>query len=432
MSRGSTGTSRLRAAALVLAAAASVLLSCGLWRGAKPAEPVAAPLSQPAPAPQPVEGPVPAIPPAAGDASISAVPAPGPGAETPSAAVPAAPQAPAGESGQHLETPPGPGTVPLPAESGPPAGTSEAETAPAPGPALPESLGAAESGETMAAPATGGRGKSVEGAARPRQEETGGPGGAAPQGPETRPGRVVIARLPDHLAFAQTGPYWTRGREELVYRVEFLGMTMGYARFSFQGKVLLGGREAYHLSVRAWTANVLALIYPINDTIDYYMDVRTLEPLRQEYTSGNRKKDDVMIYDQATGRIVYRYKESGEIRKQVNAVPNVYDPVTLAYFIRSRRPNGDEKGLNVYAGRKVWEISAKLLGVEKITTDGGEFDTTVIRPVIKRDGKVEDKGDLRMWMTRDERKIPVRVYAKFKKIRTWTLVGELMPERKGG
>jgi len=297
----------------------------------------------------------------------------------------------------------------------------------------PEALGAAEAGEAKAAPAPPGaesNGKSVEGAVRSRPEATG--GAAAPLGPEERPGRVAIARLPDHLAFGRSGPYWTRGREELVYRVEFLGMTMGYARFVFNGKVLLGGREVYHLSVRAWTANVLALIYPINDTIDYYIDVKTLEPLRQEYTSGNRKKDDVMIYDQATGRIVYRYKESGEIRKEVNAVPNVYDPVTLAYFIRSREPVGDEKGKNVYAGRKVWEISAKFLGIEKIATESGEVDTIVIRPVIRRDGKVEDKGDLRMWMTRDERKIPVRVYAKFKKIRTWTLVGELMPERKGG
>jgi len=256
--------------------------------------------------------------------------------------------------------------------------------------------------------------------------------GGAPKEPEGRPGHVAVARLPENLCFDNFGPYWARGREELVYRVEFLGITMGYARFVFNGKVLLGGREVYHLSVRAWTSNVLALIYPVNDTIDYYMDVRTLAPLRQEYTSGNRKKDDVTTYDQETGRIVYRYKESGEIRKQVMAVPNVYDPVTLAYFLRSRDPGVGEKGRNVYAGRKVWEISASPLGVEKIVTDRGEVETFVIRPVIKRDGKVEDKGDLRMWMTRDERKVPVRVYAKFKKIRTWTLVGELMPERKGG
>ncbi len=415
MSRASTGTSRLQAGALALAAAAWLLSSCGLWRGTSPAEPVAPPPSPSGPAAGSADGPGATAPPDAEGAPGSAAPAPTAGPEGPASA---APQAPEGGTGEQAQTP------------------AAVE------PALPQPAGAAEGGQTTpaepkaaatAAPAAESGGKGVEDAAKPRPEATGGPGGAGvSRDKEERPGRVVIARLPDHLAFDRSGPYWTRGREELVYRVEFLGMTMGYARFVFNGKVLLGGHEVYHLSVRAWTASVLRLIYPINDTIDYYMDVKTLEPLRQEYTTGNRKKDDVMIYDQATGKIVYRYKESGEIRKEVNAVPNVYDPVTLAYFIRSRGTAGDEKGRNVYAGRKVWEISAQHLGEEKLATERGEVETIVIRPVIKRDGKVEDKGDLRMWMTTDERKIPVRIYAKFKKIRTWTLVGELLPERKGG
>ena len=320
-----------------------------------------------------------------------------------------------------------------------PAGTAEKPVEPPLAPAAPPP--AVDNGRST--PAPGGAppaGESVSSPALPPAGEEAGDATAAPapgrngvaKGGGTRPGHVTVARLPENLSFDHDGPYWTRGREELVYRVEFLGITMGYARFVFNGKVLLNGREVYHLSVRAWTSNILSLIYPINDTIDYYMDVKTLTPLRQEYTSGNRKKDDVAIYDQETGKIVYRYKESGEIRKEVDAVPNVYDPVTLTYFIRSRDLGAGEKGMNVYAGRKVWEISAVPLGVEKIATDRGEVETVVIRPVIKRDGKVENKGDLRMWMTRDERKVPIRLYAKFKKIRMWTLVGELMPERKGG
>ncbi len=388
MHREPIGAWPLRTAALILAAAAAMMLSCGSWRGATPPEPPpsppplpAAPANRPAAdleAPQPVEG---------GSQDIS----------------PAVPGTAAGE-------PPGAAAAPATPAETVPAGQAE-------GPGSPHGGEPGSAGENTA--------KSL-----PERREAA-PRNGAPKGPDGHPARIAVARLPEHLTFDQTGPFWTRGPEELVYRVEFLGMTMGYARFVFNGKVLLGGREVYHLSVRAWTSNVLALIYPVNDTIDYYMDVKTLAPLRQEYTSGNRKKDDVMVYDQETGKIVYRYKESGEIRKQVDAVPNVYDPVTLAYFFRSREA-GDEKGRNVYAGRKVWEISARPLGDEKISTERGEVDTIVIQPVIKRDGKVENKGDLRMWMTRDERKIPVRVYAKFKKIRTWTLVGELMPERKGG
>lgn len=228
------------------------------------------------------------------------------------------------------------------------------------------------------------------------------------------------------------GPAWANGREELVYRVDFIGITMGYARFRYQGKVAVGGKVAYHLNVRAWTSGVLSYIYPVNETIDYYLDAETLAPLRQEFTQRAKLPDDVATYEQDTGKITYRYRRTGEVRKRVNAVPMVYDPVSAAYYFRWRDVGGDEKSRNVYAGRKVWQISARVLGKERIRTENGEMDTVVIRPVIRRDGKLEDKGDLKMWLSSDERRVPVRLYAKFRKIRDWTLVGELVPQREGG
>jgi hypothetical protein len=244
-------------------------------------------------------------------------------------------------------------------------------------------------------------------------------------------GRMVIASLSEEMAFPQDGPPWARKKEELVYKVEFLGLTMGYARFTFLGKVLLSGKEAYHLRVRAWTSDLLSLIYPIDDTIDYYLDVQTIVPLRQEFDN-SRTEDDVAIYDQEKGTIVYRYKKDGTIRKKVDVVPNVYDPVSVAYYFRTRDLAAEEKGRPMYAGRKLWEISARPVGFERIQTDRGDVDTIIIQPVIRREGKVEDKGDLRMWISRDGRHLPIRLYAKFRKIRMWTLVGELMSDPQGG
>ncbi|GAB4367677.1 MAG: hypothetical protein Kow00128_12420 [Deltaproteobacteria bacterium] len=229
----------------------------------------------------------------------------------------------------------------------------------------------------------------------------------------------------------EDAPLWARDQEELVYRVEFLGLTMGYAQFHSQGVVRIGDRLAYRLTVRAWTTDLLSVFYPMNDTIDYYLDVETLAPIRLEFTN-SRSEDDIAYYDQETGRIVYRYKKSGKIRKEVRAVPGVYDPVSVAYYFRTRDLSAEEPARPMYAGRKLWEVSARPLGTETIRTERGLFDTVMIEPVIRRNGNQEHKGNLRIWMTRDPRHVPVRLYAKFKKIRTWTLVGELVPGRQGG
>jgi Protein of unknown function (DUF3108) len=221
-------------------------------------------------------------------------------------------------------------------------------------------------------------------------------------------------------------PEWAKTPEELVYRVDFIGITMGYARFRYQGKVSIAGKPAYHLNVRAWTSGVLSYIYPINETIDYYLDAETLAPIRQEFTQREREKDDVALYDQETGRITYRYRQSGLIRKQVDTIPSIYDPVSVAYYFRWRDLGVENRPRNVYGGRKVYQISSRVLGNERIRTDHGEVDTIAVLPLIRRDGKPDDKGDLKIWFSSDARRVPVRLYAKFHKIKDWTLVGELM------
>jgi hypothetical protein len=222
-------------------------------------------------------------------------------------------------------------------------------------------------------------------------------------------------------------PGWAKSPEELAYRVDFIGITMGYARFRYQGKVSIGGKTAYHLNVRAWTSGVLSYIYPINDTIDYYLDAETLAPIRQEFTRPEREKDDVALYDQETGRITYRYRQSGALRKEVDTIPSVYDPVSVAYYFRWRDLGVEDRPRNVYGGRKVYQIASRVLGYERIRTEHGEVDTIVVLPLIRRDGKPDDKGDLKIWFSNDERRVPVRLYAKFRKIKDWTLFGELMP-----
>jgi hypothetical protein len=222
-------------------------------------------------------------------------------------------------------------------------------------------------------------------------------------------------------------PAWARSPEELVYRVDFIGITMGYARFRYIGKASIDGKPVYHLNVRAWTSGVLSYIYPINETIDYYLDAETLAPIRQEFTQREKEKDDVALYNQETGRITYRYRQSGEIRKQVDTIPSVYDPVSIAYYFRWKDLGAENRPRNMYGGRKVYQVSSRILGNERIHTEHGEVDTIAVLPVIRRNGKPDDKGDLKIWFSNDERRVPVRLYAKFQKIKEWTLVGELMP-----
>lgn len=268
--------------------------------------------------------------------------------------------------------------------------------------------------------------KAESGAAPPRDSA---PSVAPPSAhvPKPTPAPPPVSTEPVKVSRNAPIPGWARSPEELVYRVDFIGITMGYARFRYQGKVSIDGKPAYHLNVRAWTSGILSYIYPINETIDYYLDVETIAPIRQEFTKHESEMDDVAFYNQETGKITYRYRQSGKIRKQVDTVPSVYDPVSVAYYFRWKDLGFEDRPRNMYGGRKLYQISSRILGNERIHTEQGDVDTIAVLPVIRRDGKPDDKGDLKVWFSNDERRVPVRLYAKFRKIKDWTLVGELMP-----
>jgi hypothetical protein len=317
-----------------------------------------------------------------------------------------------------------------PTDATPPDATPPGTTLPD---AKPSDATAAGGPEAVALPASPPAEAKVEtGVSHPRN------GAPRVSSPEARNPMPAAAPRPvptesSKITRVASPPEWAKGSEELVYRVDFIGITMGYARFRYRGIVSIGGKSAYHLNVRAWTSGVLSFVYPINDTIDYYLDAETLAPIRQEYTRHERGKDDVALYNQETGRITYRYRQTGKIRKQVDTVPSVYDPVSAAYYFRWRDLGVENRPRNVYGGRKLYQISTRILGNERIKTTNGDVDTIAVRPVIRRDGKPDDKGDLKIWFSSDERRVPVRLYAKFRKIKEWTLVGELVrPDGKAG
>ncbi|MCL5965868.1 MAG: DUF3108 domain-containing protein [Deltaproteobacteria bacterium] len=272
-----------------------------------------------------------------------------------------------------------------------------------------------EGGGEAAAPASSAGGNGLNGASR-----------------KSEPAAVAKAAAHARGTAAFVEPPWARDKEELRFRIRFLGVTVGYAMFRSRGKVTVDGKELYLLSVRAETSGALSLIYPVREAIDYYIDPGRLTPVRQEYLTSRNGKDDQVIYDQERGRIIYRDRKTGEVSRKVAAVPNIFDPVTVAYYFRTRDLGAEDRAQPLYAGRKLWAIATRLLGVEEVDTPKGRYDTVLIQPIIMRDGRVEDKGTLRMWMTRDERHVPVRVFAKFHKILDWTLLGELVPDEKGG
>jgi hypothetical protein len=54
----------------------------------------------------------------------------------------------------------------------------------------------------------------------------------------------------------------------------------------------------------------------------------------------------------------------------------------------------------------------KFLGYQQIEVPAGTFNCIIIEPMIKEGGLFKSEGRILIWMTNDERRIPVRVSTK--------------------
>ena len=70
-------------------------------------------------------------------------------------------------------------------------------------------------------------------------------------------------------------------------------------------------------------------------------------------------------------------------------------------------------------------MEVRVLRKEKLKTALGDVNTIVIRPMVKSEGVFEGKGEVNIWLTDDNRRIPVRA-------QTRVIVGSVTADLVGG
>jgi hypothetical protein len=59
-----------------------------------------------------------------------------------------------------------------------------------------------------------------------------------------------------------------------------------------------------------------------------------------------------------------------------------------------------------------YELDVKFKGRQQIKVDAGKFNCVIIEPLVKEGGLFKSEGRIYIWLTDDERRIPVMVTAK--------------------
>jgi hypothetical protein len=187
--------------------------------------------------------------------------------------------------------------------------------------------------------------------------------------------------------------------------------------------VELNNKKAFHFRGIAQTTSLMKYIYRVHDVIDSYVDFSNFVPLKMTLKMDESKQNVsmVLIYDHKKGKSTFwkkridAKKKVEEIKRLDDFVPYAQDIFSALYFVRTHDFKlGDKIRFVVHDNGKNWNMTIEAVKKEKIWTRLGNVETIVLVPTVEREGEIFTKGKMSLWVTSDERKIPVKFEAEVK------------------
>jgi hypothetical protein len=200
--------------------------------------------------------------------------------------------------------------------------------------------------------------------------------------------------------------------EKLTFNLGYKFITAGQAVMEIGEKpATISGRPCYDVKFNVRTTNSFDKVFKVRDRYQTYLDVDGIFPWRfeQQVREGDYSRDFAANIDQRSN--VAKTTE-GSFKVQ----PFVHDILSAFYYTRAIDVRSMKKGqsfsLKNFYGKKTYDLRVKILGRERVTVDAGTFDCVVVEPMVAEGGLFKSEGRILVYMTDDDRKIPVKVSAK--------------------
>lgn len=203
-----------------------------------------------------------------------------------------------------------------------------------------------------------------------------------------------------------------RGGEYLRFNVNYRFVTAGEARMMVRDTVY-HGRKCYKLEFTLTSKPFFDIFYKVRDRYSSYIDAAGLFPWRfeQHIREGGYSRDFVADFDQRNHVAV---TEKGSYR-----IPAyVQDMMSAFYLSRTIDYSGYAVGQKLHLQNffkdSTYDLDVKFRGRQTVEVEAGKFRCIVIEPLAKEGGLFKSEGTIFIWLTDDERKLPVLVTTKIR------------------
>jgi len=201
---------------------------------------------------------------------------------------------------------------------------------------------------------------------------------------------------------------WRIG-EYFQFSIDWNGLNGGSSLMQVQNLHTVDGRRTYRIVTKAESNSFVSKFYKVRDRAESFVDAETLVSRRfvKHLREGGYKADIDVRFDQEERKAIY----SGGTTYDVPA--QVHDVLSAFYYVRTRPlVIGSTFSIPTHDNRKSYEMEVRVHKKERVEVPAGKFDCILVEPVLKSEGVFKSKGSIHVWLTDDERRIPVLVKSK--------------------
>jgi hypothetical protein len=224
--------------------------------------------------------------------------------------------------------------------------------------------------------------------------------------------------LPDSASFTRSEavldtvpavPEPFRAGESLRFSVQYGFIHAGSAWLEVPELADWNGRAAWRLVARAESNGFFDRIYKVRNRIESLWDHEERFSWRyfEDRHEGKYTANDTIVFEPDSLRMRYKNGQTYPVTGPVQ------DALSSFYLTRFRAlPIGGAITFDYHASRKTAPMEVRVLGRQKVKTPAGKFQCVVVEPLLRAGGIFKNKGRLVIWLTDDERRIPVQMKSK--------------------
>ncbi len=196
--------------------------------------------------------------------------------------------------------------------------------------------------------------------------------------------------------------------ERLVYSVGYGVVKAGEASLEIREITKLDGHKCFHIISGVRSNKFFSLFFNVDDKVESFLDVYGLYSLRFEkhLMEGKFRADAYVDFDQRKSLAI-----SG--KDTIPTPPYVQDALSVLYYVRAQKLEiGKPILVDNHTDRRNYLLEVRVHRKETVEVPAGKFDCLVVEPLLKGSTVFKHQGKLTVWLTDDEKKMPVLMKSK--------------------